>query len=384
MDESVDLRQYITRLENEVSRYRRLLTGVQKRHLEYDAILDMLDDFGFVCRIEPDGRVMHEWSSSSVGRITGYSDEELAARNGWREFVHPADADRAREFEITALNGNEVSDRFRIVTRQGHERWVYFHLKPVRDEEHQRVTRLYGVGQDITDEIAVQSQQAQFITHAMHELSHPVSSVLMRLYLMRKQPEMLEEHLNALQPVAEHVRRLIEDMREVSYLDRHLVTLELREIPLQELLAEVVRIRQNDADQRKLAFELKFHPNPLVIRADVDLLIRAFSNLVSDVLYLTPPGQHIVIRIYPNLPVYAVCEIEHRREYVEHEHPSVAFHPFYRPSEGQVTHTGLELAITRSLLQVHGGDVDLTVDNENCGIFKVRLKLATPLGKLTG
>jgi signal transduction histidine kinase len=267
-------------------------------------------------------------------------------------------------------------DEFRIVGALGETLWIRYMMRPVWDQHQTQIVRVYGAGQDITDERAVQAQQAQFITHAMHELSHPVSSILMRLYLMRKQPEKLDEHLDALHPVTEQIRRMIEDMREASYLDRHLVTLELRDLVLQDVMSNVVRDHAAGATDRSIHVDLELNPEPLTVHADDEQLTRALTHLVNNAIVMSPAFEAINIRVFPALPLYAVCEIEHRRQEVDDEHPSVAFHPFSRPSQGQVTHTGLELSIARSIIKLHGGDIALTTDEGHRSVFTVRLKLA--------
>lgn len=375
MDKSLDFQQRIAQLEQELERYRQMVAASHERHAEFETIFNLLGDFGFGYRVEADGGFVREWLSASFERVTGYEIADLDSRDDWLRLLHPADSSRAEAFKQSLLLGNDMFDEFRLVNRQGQTRWIRYMMHPVYDQDGGQVVRVYGAGQDITDEKAMQTQQAQFITNAMHELSHPVSSILMRLYLMRRQPEKLDEHLDALQPVGEQIRRMIEDMRDVSYLDRRLVTLELYELVLQDLVTDVVRLRTAEASERHIQLALELDSQPLTIQADRGQLARALENLITNIIDLTPDHQTVTIRVYPAPSLYVVCEIEHQREEIEDEHPSVAFHPFYRPSQGRITHTGLEMTITRSIVELHGGDITLSIDDENCGIFTLRLKL---------
>jgi PAS domain S-box-containing protein len=336
----------------------------------------MIDDFGLVYRVEPDNSFFREWVSPSFVRITGYSHDDLDKHNGWHQLFHPDDAPRIDTMLNAVLLGNEMVDDCRIITQQNQTRWIRFALRPVWNTSRQRIVRVFGVGHDLTEERAIQSQQAQFITYAMHELSHPVSSLLMRLYLMRKQPEKLEENLDALQPVGEHLRRLIEDMREASYLERQMITLDPRDADFQQLVSYAMQIGAEEAHVLDVQLTLESHPHQLIVRVDGEQLVRAISNLIINAIHNTPHGETVSVRIQHIAPLYAVCEIEHTRPEHYEESPSIAFHPFHRPSEGHITHTGLELTIARSIIRLHGGDVTLTVNDENCGVFTVRLELS--------
>ena len=376
MGDSSDLHQRIAELEQQLKQSRQLVAATRARRAEYDMIFSLLGDFGFVYRINAEGAFVREWLSGSFEQVTGYEIATLGKVNDWFDLLHPSEMDRATEFKDALLSGNQMMDEFRIVDGQGETRWLRYMMQPVWNRNRTQVVRVYGAGHDITDEQAIQTQQAQFITHAMHELSHPVSSILMRLYLIRKQPEKLDEHLNALHPVTEQIRRMIDDMREVSYLDRRLVTLELRDLMLQDVMRDVIRTHSAAAANRQIQIDLEMDPDPLPLHADVERLTRAFKHLITNVINVSPTEENIKIRVYPALPHYAICEIEHQREAVEGENPSVVFHPFSRPSQGHITHTGLELSIARSVIKLHGGDLALAIGDGNRGIFTVRLKLA--------
>jgi PAS domain S-box-containing protein len=69
---------------------------------------------------------------------------------------------------------------------------------------------------DISQDKILQDQKARFIANASHELRTPLTNVKTRLYLIRRQPEKLEEHLRVMELVANRMKTLIEDMLDVS------------------------------------------------------------------------------------------------------------------------------------------------------------------------
>jgi len=142
---------------------------------------------------------------------------------------------------------------------------------------------------------------------------------------------------------------------------------------LQDILTNVV---QDHARERSVQLNLELNPEPLAIRADDEQLTRALANVIGNAMNMSRAHETIKVRAYPVLPLYAVCEIEHGRENVDDEHPSVVFHPFSRPSQGHITHTGLELSIARSIIKLHGGDIALIVNEDGISVFTIRLKLA--------
>jgi PAS domain S-box-containing protein len=349
------------------------LHAATRRQADYESIFALSGDFAFIYAVTSQGELLREWLSASFERITGYMPDEIDPQTGWLEYIHPADRHRANEMLTIALAGHQITEELRFFTRSGPTRWLRFTMHPRWNTTHNRIVRIFGIAQDITDEKALQDQQSQFIANAMHELAHPVSSILMRLYLMRKQPDQLETHLDALEPVAERLSRMIEDMRELTYLERQLMTLELRQIDFSQLVAQAIQAQ----DTPELQLMLEAHAGPLPVLVDSDRIIRALHYVLNDVQQHTLPGERVLLEtseLTEGRQQYARLVIYHCRSDVPH--PTVTFYPFQSASQGQFTHTGLELAIARSIFQLHGGDIGVDTDAENCSAFTVRLKLA--------
>ncbi len=117
----------------------------------YRAISNLISDFAYSLRLEPDGTLAPEWATDALGRITGYGLEDLAAPGGWARLVYPADLQGASEQRQQALAGQPTVGEYRIITRSGDLRWLREYYQPVWDSAGNRVQRLYGAAQDITD-----------------------------------------------------------------------------------------------------------------------------------------------------------------------------------------------------------------------------------------
>ncbi len=373
----------IDRLKNqltwEIEKRKEMEAAINAREERYQVAFDLMHEYAFSFIVREDGRIIREWRTASFERITGYSSEEIEAGSGWLQFAHPEDAERANtQLHNEVLTGQTATIDFRIIRKNGEIGWLRTVHHPVWDDRQERVIRFYGIGRDITDEKAIKDQQARFITNAMHELSHPVSSILMRLYLMRRQPERLNDHLDSLEPVANHIRHLIEDMREISYLERGLITLEPQTVSLQQILTEVCRVQQENTQLQQVTLSLLLPETPLMIMADVERIYQALRHLVESTVMTAVPSGTIEIRLYafpPETSVSARVQIKYQGRPGHYDQPTLIFHPFYRPSEGSLSHTGLELSIVREVSRLHGGDVRATSDPEGNRTFTLTLPL---------
>ena len=57
----------------------------------YRIIFELTNDYAYEDRVDPDGRIVPEWITSGVTRITGYTFEEMNAPDSWQKLVHPED-----------------------------------------------------------------------------------------------------------------------------------------------------------------------------------------------------------------------------------------------------------------------------------------------------
>ena len=92
------------------------------------------------------------------------------------------------------------------------------------------------------------------------------------------------------------------------------------------------------------------------------MLRRAIGNLLSNAFGHTPPGGYVRIQIGKNEDRMATIQVENSGETISPEHLPRLFDRFYRadPSRKRLADgVGLGLAITRSIIQAHGGSVSV-------------------------
>jgi signal transduction histidine kinase len=191
-----------------------------------------------------------------------------------------------------------------------------------------------------------------FVAIASHELRTPATSVYGILKTLHERGKELtddlrEELLEVGVEQGERLRRLLEDLLDLSRLDARAINVEPRPIVLKSVLADVV----HGALPTVSAVELDI-PNDLAAVVDPLVLDRVVSNLVANA------ARHGA----PPIRVAAKQRDRHLRVTVEDAGPGVpkelegrVFDRFSRGG-GQTGH-GLGLAIARAYAQAHGGDL---------------------------
>ena len=139
--------------------------AVELSEERYRLLSELASDFGYVVRLEPDGRAAPEWGTGSLGRITGLTIDDVSLENGFPSYLHPDDYPIFTR-RLQAMLGGEVQiSEYRITTPAGEVRWLRDVGQPVWDANHERIVRIVGAAQDITErkqaQLALEQQAAE-------------------------------------------------------------------------------------------------------------------------------------------------------------------------------------------------------------------------------
>jgi PAS domain S-box-containing protein len=125
--------------------------ALQQSEERYRVISDMVSDYAFSFRVNPDGSHIREWTTEAFERITGYRPDDPRMARGLGELVHPDDLTILQARTQRLLAGQPDTSEFRILHRDGSVRWISNYGYPIIDSTTGRVTHIYGAAQDITE-----------------------------------------------------------------------------------------------------------------------------------------------------------------------------------------------------------------------------------------
>jgi signal transduction histidine kinase len=210
----------------------------------------------------------------------------------------------------------------------------------------------------------------------LHDVSHELRSPLARLQaaadLMRQQPERATEFFNRIERDTVRMDRLVGELLTLARLDAGMVGTPREILDLGELVAEIADDAQLEAEARHCRIELAQDAG-LTVSGNSDLLRRAVENVLRNALRHTPPGTTVAITTRGDAAQVRII-IADAGPGVPAADLDAIFEPFYRAANTDpFTGHGLGLAITRRVVQLHGGTVSAA--NQPAGGFVVALSL---------
>nr|WP_272884921.1 ATP-binding protein [Candidatus Rhodoblastus alkanivorans] len=206
--------------------------------------------------------------------------------------------------------------------------------------------------------------KSDFLANMSHELRTPLTHIIGFAEVMEQQyfgeignPRYLQ-YANHIRQSGEYLHGVISDVLEMSRLDAGQVALNAREVDLAPTLAETVDAYRAPAEAKKV--KIAFDP-PAEARvfADPSLLRRVVVILLKNAVKFTPEGGSVAVRAVRDGAAYDII-VEDSGCGMSAEELAPVCHPFEQRSplmQDGMKGPGLGLAIARSLVELHGGEL---------------------------
>lgn len=222
--------------------------------------------------------------------------------------------------------------------------------------------------------------KTDFIAIASHELRTPLSVIMGYVSFLREEagPEMAGQ-LDTVMGAAVHLRNLIQNMLNLTYVDTGKATLNLRTLDLVGLVEEMVDDVGQTAVSRQHTITRHLPTTPLLVCIDPDVILTALNNLLHNALKFTPPGGHIDV-ILQQRTHEVWCSIRDNGIGVPEEKLEWIFKRFCQVESSlrrQYEGLGLGLSIAQELVELHNGRIWAESSPGKGSTFTIALPLAS-------
>ena len=341
--------------------------------------------------------------------LFGYS---AGARITFEDFLvglNPKDRDRTmKAIEDSIRDGVPYDIEFPVLHPNGAVRWIAFTGRTFRDD-FDRPTRMGGVARDVTErkqfDEAMQENQYQlrtalnaaesarreaeaatrakdrFLAVLSHELRTPLTPIMMAASWLRNAQEISERVRNAFEMIFRNVEleaRLIDDLLDLTRIARNQLELQLRVVDLHSVLRAAIEVCETSIEQKKQRLNLELTATRSHVQCDVARIQQVFWNLLKNAVKFTPEGGVIFVASRTENDDIVV-EVSDSGIGIDPKIISKIFVPFEQGDKGvskQFGGLGLGLAISKAVIDAHGGAITVRSEGENLGAaFSVRLRL---------
>jgi two-component system phosphate regulon sensor histidine kinase PhoR len=213
-------------------------------------------------------------------------------------------------------------------------------------------------------EVLKQNEQfrREFLQNLSHEFKTPVFAIQGYVESLLSggmhNPEINKRFLEKTEKNVERLTNLIQDLDEISKLERGELVLTKTNFVIQEFIKEVFESLSIKAESQQIGFSIKKGcESPLTVFADKEKIRQVLINLLDNSVKYSKQGGHIVASMYKVDGKHILVEISDDGIGVPEKHLQRIFERFYRTEGGRsrdITGSGLGLAICKHIIEAHG------------------------------
>jgi two-component system sensor histidine kinase VicK len=215
---------------------------------------------------------------------------------------------------------------------------------------------------DITEQEKIEQERREFVANVSHELRTPLTT--MRSYLEAladgawKDDEIAPQFLHVTQTETERMIRLVNDLLQLSKLDRTEYRLNKDFINFTDFFNKIIDRFEMTISQQ-VSFVRNIPKEVLFVEIDTDKITQVLDNIISNALKYSPEGGKVTFTI-DVLPSELQIRIKDEGVGIPKESVNKIFDRFYRVDKARTRKlggTGLGLAIAKEMVFAHGGDI---------------------------
>ena len=312
--------------------------------------------------------------SSRWQELTGQSEDE-ASKFGWLKALHPKDQERSERLWKQAMTQKRMyENEFQVRTRD--QSYRHFHVQAVPIIAPDGAVREWiGAAVDITQEretaLTVQRQRdelahvaristmGELAASLAHELNQPLTAILSNAQAAQRflaaDPGNVGEVLAILRDIVEDDMRAGEVIRRVRELIRK-GDLEIAALDLETIVRDVVMLIHSDAVLHHVNILLQMDPRAPKVHGDKVQLQQVVLNLLLNAFQAMKDcpvtERQVTVRTELDDGHKVIVAVSDRGEGLKDDQLEKIFQPFYTTKNDGL---GLGLAISRSIVEAHGG-----------------------------
>lgn len=308
--------------------------------------------------------------------------------------VHPDDRERVqRSVQETLEAGTPYELDHRIVHPDGTVRVVRERGRVFRDESGKPV-RMAGTAQDITDWRQAQEERlrlekelreghemrllGQLTSGVAHEVRNPLNGILALSEALILEVGDNPQYRRYIQLMWEQAKRLSALMEDLLTLGKPAQLESYADIPVGSFVESTVRDWRQTlaAVHHPVSVRISDGVQGCTVKGHAPRLEQVLINLLDNAAGYAAEGNETTVSVHCRDKGWVSIEIADRGPGISREDLSKVFDPFFTTRKGGV---GLGLAIVRSIVERHGGDVSVRNNAPQAGVtVTVRLPLTGP------
>ncbi|MBW4631812.1 MAG: GAF domain-containing sensor histidine kinase [Iphinoe sp. HA4291-MV1] len=210
--------------------------------------------------------------------------------------------------------------------------------------------------------------RSEFLATISHELLTPLTYVIgMSSTLLRwsfgELTQRQRDYLQTIHDCGEHLLEMINDILDLSQIEAGKAVLDIKEFSLINIAESTVNTLKEKANTQRvnLILDVQLNPQHDTFAADTRRVQQILWNLLTNAIKFTPEGGNVILRLWIEDST-AMFQVEDTGIGIPEEQLSLLFEKFHQldtPYRRRYGGTGLGLALTKQLVELHRGRIEV-------------------------
>jgi signal transduction histidine kinase/ActR/RegA family two-component response regulator len=362
-----------------VARVRAQLQLARLRREHAEALVKSEERFRALVTASSDAvyRMSPDWSEMLYLRGRDFlPDTENPSRTWLEQYIHPEDQARVTSVIQEAIHNQSTFElEHRVRRLDGSLGWTFSRAIPLRDLSGE-IIEWFGAASDIT--VRKQAEEAlrranldlaqadlrknEFLAVLSHELRNPLAPITNSIFILERAEPGSDDATRALAVIdrqARQLSRLVDDLLDLTRISRGKFELQLHRVELNQLVRRTLDDQRSLFEQAGVRVEQRFTSQPVYVEVDSNRLAQAIGNLLQNAAKFTGAGGEVSTSVGVDSDC-ATITIADSGVGIAPEMIARVFEPFVQAgrtldlSKGGL---GLGLALVKSIIELHGGEV---------------------------
>ena len=319
--------------------------------------------------------------------LGGKAPEDVVGKTDFDFFPQELASQYYADEQEILMTGQPLINRVEsTIDREGRQQWLLTTKVPLRDSNGS-IVRLVGISRDITElkqaeadllnakreAEAANLAKSEFLANMSHELRTPLNSIIGFAEVLRDgicgalNAEQMECVIDIYES-GRHLLRMINDILDLSKVEAGKVELQLEEFAVASVMDAVQSIIRDMANKKRLDLRIVVPEGLPDVYADLVKFKQIMYNLLSNAVKFTPEGGSITVETECAGDEFLISVTDTGIGIAAENHETIfdEFKQLDSSRARQYEGTGLGLALTKRLVELHGGRIG--VESEGLGM----------------
>ncbi len=224
-----------------------------------------------------------------------------------------------------------------------------------------------------------------FLSNMSHDIRTPMNAIIGYINLSEREDitlEEIKENLSKIKGSSKYLLALINDVLEMSRIENGKMELEPIVVDLNKRLSDIRDLYLTLMEEKKIRFQVDYAGiRDNLVYCDINRLNRVLLNLISNAYKFTPEGGSVSVSAI-QLPSYDPANGRYEITVsdsgigMSDEFAEKIFEPFEREKTSAVSNvqgTGLGMSITKSIVDLMGGEITVQTEKQEGTTFRIRI-----------